>query len=81
MEVKHLRKKGINTMTVMPALTPFELVGSPFPVVDPSELPDNINRALDRFMLGKTVSHPVYIYEQDWLEFCGAVQRGHVAII
>ncbi|GMQ45050.1 hypothetical protein [Vibrio sp. 10N] len=64
----------------LPDLVPFELQGSPFPVVDPSELPLNINRALDRFMIGKTISHPIYIYSQDWLEFCSAVEQGYIKI-
>lgn len=67
-------------MTAMPELTPFELAGSPFPVVDPTELPDNINQALDEFMQGKTASHPVYIYIQDWQEFCAAVKHGYITI-
>lgn len=65
---------------VLPELRAFELHGTPFPVVDPAELPPNINEALDRFMRGKTVSHPIYIYMHDWLEFRSAVRRGHITI-
>lgn len=67
-------------MKELPVLTPFDLDGSPFPVVDPTELPSNVIEALDKFMIGKTASHPVYIYIQDWREFCGAVRRGHITI-
>lgn len=67
-------------MSDLPELTPFELEGSPFPVVNPTVLPDNINLALDEFMQGKTASHPTYIYIQDWQEFCAAVEHGYITI-
>ncbi|MEZ9450236.1 hypothetical protein AB4184_22680 [Vibrio splendidus] len=64
----------------LPDLEPFKLSGSPFLVVDPSSLDDVITMALDRFMIGKTCSHPVYIYVQDWDEFCAAVERDDITI-
>ncbi|CAK1825070.1 conserved hypothetical protein [Vibrio crassostreae] len=67
-------------MKNLPALKEFKLDDSPFPVVDPTNLPQNLLAALDRFMAGKTVSHSVYIYVQDWVEFRGAVERGNIQI-
>ncbi|WP_264877868.1 hypothetical protein [Vibrio agarivorans] len=64
----------------VPTLKEFRISESPFPVVDPSTLPDNIVAALDIFMMGRTVSHPIYIYKQDWQEFCGAVERNDIKI-
>ncbi|MEZ8365410.1 hypothetical protein AB6C96_09655 [Vibrio cyclitrophicus] len=67
-------------MESLPELEEFKLDDSPFPVVDPTNLPAKLLAALDRYMAGKTVSHPVYIYVQDWVEFCGAVERGNIQI-
>ncbi|MEZ9527467.1 hypothetical protein AB4148_00695 [Vibrio sp. 10N.286.51.F4] len=67
-------------MKQLPTLQEFRITESPFPVVDPSTLSDNIMMALDTFMMGKTASHPIYIYIQDWQEFCGAVERGDIKI-
>lgn len=64
----------------LPELELFYVEGSPFPVVDPTTLPPQINRELDRFMIGRTVSHPIYIYVQDWQSFCSAVRRGLITI-
>ncbi|PMN92791.1 hypothetical protein BCT16_07180 [Vibrio sp. 10N.222.54.B6] len=67
-------------MKNLPQLKEFRLVGSTFPVVDPTDLPQDVLAALDKYMIGKTVSHPIYIYVQDWIEFCGAVERGNIHI-
>lgn len=63
-----------------PNLKAFRFNGIPCLVVDPSTLPVDALAALDRYMRGKTVSHPIYIYIQDWDEFCGAVERGDITI-
>ncbi|MEZ9789455.1 hypothetical protein [Vibrio breoganii] len=65
---------------ILPSLEEFILNGTPHPVVDPSTLPVDVLAALDRYMRGRTVSHPVYIYIQDWVGFCGAVERGDISI-
>ncbi|MEZ8151226.1 hypothetical protein ACED23_09105 [Vibrio splendidus] len=65
---------------ILPNLETFRIDGSPFPVVDPSQLPVDTLSALDKFMCGKTASHPIYIYIQDWDEFCSAVVRGDITI-
>ncbi|CDT52383.1 hypothetical protein BCU19_14880 [Vibrio cyclitrophicus] len=62
----------------LPELELFNIKGSPFLVVDPSVLPAEVMAKLDEFMIGKTVSHAVFIYEQDWNEFCHAVERGDI---
>ncbi|EAP93717.1 hypothetical protein [Vibrio splendidus] len=67
-------------MKNLPVLKEFKLDDSPFPVVDPTNLPPDLLAALDKFMFGKTVSHSVYIYVQDWVEFRGAVGRGNIQI-
>ncbi|MEZ9561383.1 hypothetical protein AB4245_15490 [Vibrio splendidus] len=67
-------------MKKLPELKEFKLDDSPFIVVDPTSLPLDLLAALDKFMGGKTVSHAVYIYVQDWVEFCGAVERGSIQI-
>ena len=64
----------------IPKLEEFKMEGMPFLLVNPSTLPNSIMAALDKFMIGKTVSHPTYIYTQDWAEFCGAVERGDIKI-
>lgn len=64
----------------LPNLEPFRLDGSPFLVVDPTGVDTEILGALDRFMIGKTCCHPVYIYVQDWDEFCAAVERDDITI-
>lgn len=64
----------------IPTLDEFKMEGVTFLLVDPSTLPDNIMMALDTFMMGRTVSHPIYIYIQDWQEFCGAVECGDIKI-
>ncbi|MFA0440181.1 hypothetical protein AB4560_09675 [Vibrio sp. 10N.222.51.C12] len=64
----------------IPKLKEFKMEGVPFLLVDPSTLPSGIMAELDKFMRGKTVSHPIYIYTQDWQEFCGAVERGDIKI-
>ncbi|MEZ9016262.1 hypothetical protein AB6E79_05055 [Vibrio lentus] len=68
------------TKKTPPNLKAFRFNGIPFLVVDPSTLPVDALAALDRYMRGKTVSHPIYIYIQDWVEFCGAVERGDITI-
>ncbi|MEZ8580599.1 hypothetical protein AB6D24_12235 [Vibrio splendidus] len=65
---------------ILPNLEEFRLNGTSYPVVDPSTLPVDILAALDGYMRGRTVSHPVYIYMQDWVGFCGAVERGDISI-
>ncbi len=70
----------MNPMKKPPKLKEFKLDDSPFLVVDPTSLPPDLLAALDNFMAGKTVSHAVYIYVQDWVEFRGAVQRGSIQI-
>lgn len=64
----------------LPELQTFRIERSPYPLVDPSTLPAKILMAVDEFMKGKTVCHPVYIYVQDWQEFCCAVERGDIEI-
>ncbi|PTQ00301.1 hypothetical protein CWO28_18340 [Vibrio splendidus] len=65
---------------ILPNLEEFRLNGTPYPVVDPSTLPVDVLAELDRYMRGRTVSHPIYIYIQDWVGFCSAVERGDISI-
>ncbi|OED66768.1 hypothetical protein A165_06145 [Vibrio tasmaniensis ZS-17] len=65
---------------ILPNLEEFIFNRSPYSLIDPSTLPIDILEALDKYMRGKTSSHPVYIYTQDWVGFCSAVERGDITI-
>ncbi|MEZ9067384.1 hypothetical protein [Vibrio atlanticus] len=65
---------------ILPSLKEFRLNSTPHPLVDPSTLPVDVLVALDRYMRGRTVSHPIYIYIQDLVGFCSAVERDDISI-
>ena len=65
---------------ILPSLEEFRFNGTPYPTINPSTLPVDVLAALDRYMRGRTVSHPVYIYIQDLVGFCSAVERDDISI-
>ncbi|MFS1473549.1 hypothetical protein BCU45_002950 [Vibrio lentus] len=62
-------------MKTIPKLEALRLEGIPYPVVDPSALPAELLQALNKYMVGKTVCHSIYIYIEDWEDFCCAIER------
>ncbi len=64
----------------IPKLEAFRLEGIPYPVVDPSTLPVELLDALNKYMVGKTICHFIYIYLEDWQDFCCAVEREDIEL-
>ncbi|MEZ9171719.1 hypothetical protein AB4122_09665 [Vibrio cyclitrophicus] len=64
----------------LPNLTEFELENVAFKVVDPTQLPQQIQSAFDEFIAGSAAPHKVYVYSHDYARFCMLVRSGHISI-
>ncbi|MGF1760846.1 hypothetical protein L4D76_23580 [Photobacterium sagamiensis] len=64
----------------LPTLTPFYIPNIPFAVVDPRELPENIQAAFEQFIAGSATPHPIYVYSHDYERFCMLIRQSKLSL-
>ncbi len=64
----------------LPTLTPFTLPNVPFTVIDPRDLPANLQIAFECYLAGSAAPHPIYAYQHDYERFCLLVHQGKISL-
>ncbi|MGF1761615.1 hypothetical protein L4D76_27690 [Photobacterium sagamiensis] len=64
----------------LPTLIPFSMPDVPFTVVDPRELPENLQVAFEQFLAGSAAPHPIYAYSHDYERFCMLLRQGKLSL-